>query len=1128
VFRTPIIGSSFILCNTEYLLTKANNERQDCFSLLNKENGKFLRHEFGKLKEDLPSNEDILFADDSSFIIKIENEDYVIVCSNPGYENIYIVFNNNEELYISENGIKATINFLNSNVFEKDIFDKQQDKIIKSISNIETKIKEIQDIDKKLSMLNNKIMETANYQAKFYEQNIISDWLRHNTAHSPLVSIILPVYNVEAYLKDSLRSILEQNMSLFELICVDDGSTDSSYSILKDYAKRDTRIKLFKKDHQGASSARNFGLRHATGQYLSFLDADDVYDKKMLYEMVRHAQDDRLDIVVCRSKSIRDGNIDKMIWTIDSQYLPKTEVFNKDDVEDSLFQIFNGWAWDKLFRKDFIDEHGLTFQEIPVTNDAYFVFIALCLADRIGIVDEYLATHRYHNGSLEDTRSKNSFCFLDAINRIEQTLKELGLFNKLRQTFYNWILTFSRWQYTTLKLEDKTKIKNSLISEFEKKQLLTAVNGIYKRDDISWLVSENFFNGPLISVIIPVYNAHLYLAETLNSVINQSLKDIEIICINDGSEDNSLSILNWYASSDSRIVVIDQQNLGAGAVRNAGMKVARGAYLAFLDSDDIYKPDFLEKMFIEAKTYDCDIVISKYERFENGTNITTLIDKAVDMELIPHCKPFNYTTIAHCFFDAFIAIAWNKIFKREFIEENGLQFQNLINSNDTFFVYSAMLLANRISAIDESLIRYRIRKDSLVRTKDAAPLCFIEALEAIYTRIISLGIFPEMEKTFYSRVFNNLSWNISKLLPETIESIKSDVIDFCHRIGIMNQEEYQQGIYDLFTESQVLQPMKESELLISIIVPVYNAEKYLRQCVESVLKQDLKNIELILVDDGSTDSSLQILREYENQDSRVKVITQHNQYAGIARNNGLSVAKGKYIHFLDSDDYVTQHGYHDIIQFLNKNNPNIVKFGNYAYDDCTGKFINDKWVNMGRIKQEFYGRAINIFDNYHMIISYTPDNPWSGIYKKDFLDKKKIRFDNLQCCNDTSFFVTCLIKSQDIHYYDKYLIVHRRNVKDSLIDKRIYHFDDQIKQYFIINDIIKTENNTVVTETKLRLINNLFHFYIKFITNDQYSDDIKNSLESQMLDFIKKFKISDFTGIRDIHKEYLNTLISKF
>lgn len=106
----------------------------------------------------------------------------------------------------------------------------------------------------------------------------------------------------------------------------------------------------------------------------------------------------------------------------------------------------------------------------------------------------------------------------------------------------------------------------------------------------------------------------------------------------------------------------------------------------------------------------------------------------------------------------------------------------------------------------------------------------------------------------------------------------------------------------------------EGQPKVSVIIPVYNAEKYLRECLDSVVNQTLEEIEVICVDDGSTDGSLDILYEYEEKDSRVKVLKQKNQHAGVARNAGIDIAQGEYVHFLDSDDYLTLNAYEVLFQ----------------------------------------------------------------------------------------------------------------------------------------------------------------------------------------------------------------------
>ena len=121
-------------------------------------------------------------------------------------------------------------------------------------------------------------------------------------------------------------------------------------------------------------------------------------------------------------------------------------------------------------------------------------------------------------------------------------------------------------------------------------------------------------NHPKVSVILPVYNVEKYLKQCMDSIVNQTLKDIEIICVDDGSTDASLSILKEYEKEDDRVKVICQQNAGAGAARNNGLSIATGEYLSFLDSDDFFSLDMLEKSYAEAKKEDADLIVFRSDQ----------------------------------------------------------------------------------------------------------------------------------------------------------------------------------------------------------------------------------------------------------------------------------------------------------------------------------------------------------------------------------------------------------------------------------------------------------------------------------------------------------------------------------
>lgn len=213
-----------------------------------------------------------------------------------------------------------------------------------------------------------------------------------------------------------------------------------------------------------------------------------------------------------------------------------------------------------------------------------------------------------------------------------------------------------------------------------------------------------------ISVIVPVYNCEDYLEESLGSLLNQTFKDIEIICIDDGSNDNSLDILKSIASSDSRVKVFTQKNQGAGAARNYGMKKASGDHVYFFDADDFLENDALEKAYSNAIKNDSDIVFFKFDQYR-------------DNRLFTHSGPNLEMQFAGADFDNFTFdwhdyrvgpftgpfAPWLKLYKKEFLDAHEcFKFPNDLNHNDVPFHVMTFLKASKISFVPEHLYRYRI------------------------------------------------------------------------------------------------------------------------------------------------------------------------------------------------------------------------------------------------------------------------------------------------------------------------------------------------------------------------------------------------------------------------------------
>ncbi len=285
----------------------------------------------------------------------------------------------------------------------------------------------------------------------------------------PKVSVIVPIYNAQEMILATLESILAQTLQEIEIICVDDGSSDDTLSVLRKIQEKDKRVRVIAQENRGAGAARNTGLDVATGEYLSFLDADDLFNPQMLEKAYTKAIQTDADMVVFRSDQFRD-DLQEFLpakWTLRIEELPPYRPMDFRTFTDNVFKVFVGWAWDKLFKHTFVIEQGLRFQELRTSNDMLFVFTAIVTAKRIEVIDEVLAHQRRDNPeSLSNTREKSWDCFHSALNALKVNLIQRGLYEELEQDYINYCLHFSLWNLYTIKGEKKEVLFNKLKKEW--------------------------------------------------------------------------------------------------------------------------------------------------------------------------------------------------------------------------------------------------------------------------------------------------------------------------------------------------------------------------------------------------------------------------------------------------------------------------------------------------------------------------------------------------------------------------------------------------------------------------------------------------------------------------------------
>lgn len=268
---------------------------------------------------------------------------------------------------------------------------------------------------------------------------------------------------------------------------------------------------------------------------------------------------------------------------------------------------------------------------------------------------------------------------------------------------------------------------------------------------------------PLVSIIMPVYNTEKYLDECIASVVKQTFKDLEIICVDDGSTDNSLEILKKYAIADKRIKIIEQNNCGAGKARNIGMSIANGEYLLFLDADDFFELDYIEKAYNHIINSQAEICLVRCNAYNEITKKYSNMQWTIKDEWLDNSKNiFNKDNINNGgIFNFVVGWTWDKLFKAEFVRKNGILFQEQRTTNDAFFVFILMSLAEKICYIDEILVHYRRNvKTSLSATREKSYKCFYDAIIAINDELINKNIYQSTENSFKQWI---VSFSISTL-----------------------------------------------------------------------------------------------------------------------------------------------------------------------------------------------------------------------------------------------------------------------------------------------------------------------------------------------------------------------------
>ena len=288
---------------------------------------------------------------------------------------------------------------------------------------------------------------------------------------NPLVSVIVPVYNVEDYLDDCLTSLINQTFKDIEIICVNDGSTDNSLNMLNEYASKDDRIKVFSKENSGPGPTRNYGLDQACGEYVLFLDSDDWLDLDAIKILYEKSKADDLDLLIFLAENF-DDNQNKFYEEdyYNNVHIPDTfynEVFNHKDLGKYLFSVAVV-PYNKLYRRSVIEKYKIRFPENVLFEDNPFHYEVLLGSRKMSIIKEHFVLRRRRENSITSDIDEKFWDVIPVSNMVLDVFKKYGLFDEYLTQVLNFKLRYIMMWYGLIEKQYKEKYWKLMHDDFFK------------------------------------------------------------------------------------------------------------------------------------------------------------------------------------------------------------------------------------------------------------------------------------------------------------------------------------------------------------------------------------------------------------------------------------------------------------------------------------------------------------------------------------------------------------------------------------------------------------------------------------------------------------------------------------
>ena len=830
----------------------------------------------------------------------------------------------------------------------------------------------------------------------------------------PKVSVIIPVYNTGVYLKQCMNSIINQTLKDIEIICVDDESTDNSLAILSQYAEKDKRIKVFSQPHSNAGEARNLALLYATGEYIYFMDSDDWVSTTLLEKIYNFSKINNLDIGIFKYRCYNNPTKSLGSSELGFKYSNKTLVKDNETETQNLFSLTNFAIWNKLYRHTFIKENNIQFDNISSLNDVTFSCVSLIISSKIGFLNDVLYYYRINrNGSITKDKYNSALNFINVSKSLKDNLIGRNLLNINENNYIDAITKVYSHVLRRSKPDLKQQLTNAfndLIDEIKNKKLKPHENIKDTLDNISIIK-------PKVTTIITSYNHEKFIEKAILSALNQRGDFIhEIIISDDGSTDNTPNIIKQFAEKYPNLIknISKATNTGISNNMKSCFENATGDFIAVLEGDDYWidthKIEKQSQFLINNK--DCSMVFSnilitnaKKNISHTNKNQVNMKDKISESDL---CQINGFNCLCNfscCMFRTELIKKIPNCLYDGRLSEIPLQF--------LFLRYGLIGHINKIMSI------YRQHENGVWSGSNSTEKlkqslhCLIQV-----TKICS-------EKA-YEKVINYIK--DVKLPIDTLKNMDISIQNELLNILGENEIVLNQLNYNNILNKQIYSDEKSKLISFSIIMPTYNRRSIITKSIDSVLSQSYKHYELLIIDDGSTDDTYELVKiKYKSQLDQGIIKYQYikeNNGVCNARNKGLELASYQWIAYCDSDNTWTKDYLESVYNKILENPSADLFYGKiksitngkeighrFNYKDLyTHNFIDmNVFVHSYDMYKKYGGFDLNLkrLVDYDLILNYTLHSIPIFIDKVfcNYNNGKHIRISNTESLNESKTYL---------------------------------------------------------------------------------------------------------------------------